>query len=181
MDTYKVKFTSIQGDIFRLLCKKAGERMSQRQIAAILGISPTASATAIRGLEKASLAKAEKALSMNVRLIALNRDNINAIALKKVENLKQLYESGLVWHLSEKFPGAAIILFGSYSRGEDITSSDIDIAIIGAKEKGIELLLFEKELERKISLHFYKSLGSIHKNLRENLINGVILYGIVEL
>lgn len=181
MDTYKVNLTSLQGNIFRLLCKKTGEKLSQRQIAGILGISPTASASAVRELEKASLAKAEKALSMNVRLVFLNRDNINAIMLKRVENLNQIYESGLVRHLSEKFPGAAIILFGSYSRGEDITGSDIDIALIGAKEKDIGLSLFEKALERKISLNFYESLGSIHKNLRENLINGVVLYGFVEL
>lgn len=181
MDRYKVKFTSLQGDAFRLLCMKAGEQMSQRKIAKILKISPTASATAVRELEKAMLAKAEKSKHANVRLVSLNRDSPYAISLKRVENLKQIYESGLAKHLSEKFPGAAIILFGSYSRGEDITSSDIDIAIIGAKEKETEISLFEKALERKISLNFYESLSSVHKNLRENLINGVVLYGFVEL
>ena len=33
MDIYKVKFTSLPGDVFRLLCIKAGETLSQRQIA----------------------------------------------------------------------------------------------------------------------------------------------------
>lgn len=181
MDRYKVKFTSLQGDIFRLLCINTGEQLSQRKIAEILKISPTASATAIRMLEKSGLVKAERSKHANVRLVILNRDNANAIALKRVENLKQIYECGLVNQLSEKLPGAAIILFGSYSRGEDITNSDIDLAIIGAKEKEIELSSFEKILGRKISLQFYESLGSIHKNLRENLINGIVLYGIVEL
>ncbi|MBU2637703.1 MAG: nucleotidyltransferase domain-containing protein [Nanoarchaeota archaeon] len=181
MDTYKVKFTSLIGDAFRLLCIKAGETLSQRQIANMLNISPTAAATAIRQLEKAGLARAEKSRQGNIRLISLNRDSIEAIALKRAENFKQISESGLVWQLPEQFPGAAIVLFGSYSRGEDVTSSDIDIAVIGAKEKGIELSLFETALERKIVLQFYKSLGAIHKNLRENLINGIVLYGIVEL
>ena len=43
-----------------------------------------------------------------------------------------------------EFPGCAIILFGSYSRGEDILGledlgnmSDIDIAVIGNKRKTI--------------------------------------------
>ena len=181
MDIYKVKFTSLPGDVFRLLCIKAGETLSQRQIANMLHISPTAAATAVRRLEKAGLARAEKSRQGNIRLVSLNRDSIEAVALKRIDNLKQIYESRLVWHLSEKFPGSAIILFGSYSRGEDIASSDIDIAIIGAKEKGIELLQFEKALERKISLNFYESLGSVNKNLRENLINGTAIYGLVEI
>ncbi|MFH1065352.1 MAG: nucleotidyltransferase domain-containing protein [Nanoarchaeota archaeon] len=181
MDRYKVNLTSLSGDVFRLLCINAGEELSQRRIAEILKISPTASATAVRMLEKSKFVKVERSKHANVRLVSLNRNDVKTIFLKRAENLRQIYESGLVLHLSEKFPGAAIILFGSYSRGEDIASSDIDIAILSAKEKEVELSLFEKILGRKISLQFYENLGSVHKNLRENLINGIVLYGIVEL
>ena len=48
-----------------------------------------------------------------------------------------------------KVSGSAIILFGSYSRGEDIASSDIDIAIIGAKKKESSFFQFEKRLKER--------------------------------
>ena len=48
-----------------------------------------------------------------------------------------------------------VYLFGSYSKLIFKENSDIDFALIGAKEKNIDITLFEKMLERKISLQFY--------------------------
>ena len=101
--------------------------------------------------------------------------------LKRVDNLKLIYESGLADYLEKEFAGATIILFGSYSRGEDTNRSDIDIAIIGRKNKLIDLKIFESLLEREINLNFYDSFKEIHKNLKENLLNGIILFGGIEL
>lgn len=53
--------------------------------------------------------------------------------------------------------GTTVILFGSYSRGDDTINSDIDIAIIGAKERTIKLTKYEKILERKIVINSYDS------------------------
>jgi len=72
-------------------------------------------------------------------------------------------------------------LFGSYSRGDDLITSDIDIAIIGRKEKNTDLSEYEKKLERKIILNFYPSFSKIHKNLKENILNGDVLVGGIEL
>ena len=83
--------------------------------------------------------------------------------------------------LEKEFAGATIILFGSYSRGEDIINSDIDIAVIGRKDKLIDLTYYEKTLDRKININFYGSFKSIHKHLKENLCNGIILIGGFEL
>ncbi|MBS3096675.1 nucleotidyltransferase domain-containing protein, partial [Candidatus Woesearchaeota archaeon] len=113
--------------------------------------------------------------------LSLNRDNLNAMQSKRVENLKLLYETGLNQFLEGELPGAAIILFGSYSRGDDTTSSDIDVAVIGRKGKTINLEDFEKKLERKININYYKSLNGIHKELRENICNGIVLSGGIEL
>ena len=101
--------------------------------------------------------------------------------IKRAENLKMIYESGLADFLEKELPGSTIILFGSYSRGEDTIRSDIDIAVIGRKEKHINLDDFEKKLERNISINFYASFKEIHKNLKENLFNGIVLFGGVEL
>ena len=173
MDTYKLKFTRLQNGIFRLLCIKAGKSLNQREIARILKVSPTAVAKAVKLLEKESMIKIEKSKTMNLTLIQLNREK--AVALKRIENLKQIYESGFAEFLSEKFPGSTIVLFGSYSLGEDTTASDIDIAIIGSKEKEIDLTNYDKFFERIVFLHFYNDLRKINGNLRENIINGITL------
>lgn len=169
MDTY----TQLQSRIFRLLCVKAGEQLNQRTIAGILNVSPTAVAKALKGLE--TLIKINKSKTMNLKTAELNRDSHRVIELKRVENLKLIYESNLADYLSNKFPGCTIILFGSYSQGEDIKTSDVDIAVIGSKEKELDLTKFEKLIERGIIIHYYKSLNNINKDLRENILRGITL------
>ena len=117
---------------------------------------------------------------MNLNLISLNRNVKKTMQIKRTENLKLIYESGLNKVLDEELPWATIILFGSYSRGDDTISSDIDIAILRRKEKNIHLEVFEKMLERKINLNFYNSLREVHKDLRENICNGIVLSGQLE-
>ena len=121
-------------------------------------------------------------LKKNILLsISLNRENKEVFVLKRLFNIKEIYSSGLVGLLSEKFPGAAVVLFGSYSYGEDTLKSDIDIAIIGSKSKDIILEKFEKLLEREIIINFYDNFKDIHKHLKENLCNGILLKGGIEL
>ena len=155
--------------------------MNQRAIAKALKVSPTAVAKSLGGVEREELISVKKDSSMNLTLIELNRDNSKAVELKRVENLKMLYESRIVEFLEEKFPGSAIILFGSYAFGEDTIRSDIDIAIIGSKEKEVDLENFDKLLEREIRINFYDSFKEIHKNLRSNIYNGIILVGRISL
>ena len=99
----------------------------------------------------------------------------------KTDNLKLVYETGLADFLRVNFAGGTIVLFGSYSLGEDTVTSDIDMAVIGRKSKRVDLEKFEKMLERKININFFPSFNEVHKNLRENLFNGIILLGGVEL
>ena len=180
MDTYKLKFTQLQMEIFRLLCVKAGEQLNQRRVAKFLKVSPTAVAKALPPLEKEGLAKITRSRNMNLTLIELNRDN-QTMLLKRAENLKLIYEVGLSKFLEDNFPGTTIILFGSYSRGEDTIKSDMDITIIGGKEKDIDLSDFEKRLEREISIEYYKSFKDMRKEFKENLCNGIVLAGGVSL
>src|SRR3989344_8397437 len=67
------------------------------------------------------------------------------IRTKRIRNLEKLYDCGIVDYLNESYqkPGA-IILFGSYSRGDDIENSDIDIAIITKDHKEPNMEKFEK-------------------------------------
>lgn len=178
---YKLKHARLQNEIFRFLCIKAGISLNHRRIARPLKVSPTAVAKALKGLVAEGLVKAEKSQTMNLVSVELNRDNPKAIEMKRVENLKMIYESGLAEYLSEKLPGCVIIFFGSYSLGEDTKNSDIDIAVIGSKEKNIDIMRFSSLLERVVFLHFYEDLKGINKNLRSNILRGITLAGVAEI
>jgi len=178
---YKLKLTGLQQEILRLLFVRAGTQLNQRQVANMLEFSPPAVMKALPRLEKESLIKLQQDKETKRWSIELNRDNHKVMQLKRADNLKLMYESGLADFLEKEFAGATIILFGSYSRGEDIINSDIDIAIVGRKEKEIALDKFEKEMGRQININFYDSFKNIHKHLKENLCNGIVLVGGVEL
>src|SRR3989344_5489819 len=112
MDMYKLKWTQLQLEVFALLCQKAGEKLSQREISKMLKVSPTAVANSIKKLKNTGLIKVEKTKTIN--FISFNRDNPRAIELKRVENLKNIYISGLSDFLEEKLAGSTIIVFGSF-------------------------------------------------------------------
>lgn len=187
MDMYKVKWTRLQARIFRFLSVKAGQSLNLRGVARPLKVSPTAVSNALAGLEKEGLIKVKKSKTMNLLSIEFNRDNPKAVEMKRVENLKMIYESELSRFLFDEFPGCTIILFGSYSRGEDTwvetgeNRSDVDIAIIGTKGKKVDLTIFDKMLERTVIINFYGSWKDIHKHLKNNILNGILLSGGIEL
>ena len=181
VDIYKVKFTVLQQEILLFLYVNAGKSFNALGLAKSLEVSQTAIAKALPSLEKEGLIKVEKDKVSGRLAIELNRDNRRVLQIKRVENLRTLYESGLVDFLEKELAGATIVLFGSYSRGEDTVDSDIDIAVVGRREKKINLNEFEKQLGRKIIINFYPSFKEIHKNLRENIFNGIVLVGGVEL
>lgn len=185
---YHIKWTRLQAEVFRLLCIKAGFSVNLRGIARLLKKSPTAVSNALQNLEKEGLIKIKKEGNINLLSIEFNRDNQVAIELKRVENLRMVYESKLAKFLEDSFPGCTIILFGSYSRGDDIWvdesqghKSDIDIAIIGTKGKEIETTKFDKFLERTVIINFYPSFKEIHKHLRDSILNGILLSGSVDI
>lgn len=186
MDMYKVKWTRLQAEILRFFCIKAGQKLNLRQVAKALKISPTAVSNALIALENEGLIKIQRAKPFNLFSIEFNRESSKAIEFKRAENLRLIYESGLYDFLFNSLPGCTIILFGSYSKGEDTwvrdeNRSDIDIAVIGSENKEVDTSEFEKLLERKITINYYESLKSIHKHLKNNILNGILLNGSVDL
>jgi predicted nucleotidyltransferase len=188
MDIYKLKWTKLQHEIFRVMCVKSGQTLNLREIARLLKVSPTAVSKSMAYLKKDKLITVQKSKSINLLSIELNRDNKKVIEMKRIENLKIVYDSGLIDSLYNEFPGSTIFIFGSYSRGEDVSfgiddekSSDIDIAVIGTKGKDIDLKKFNMILERKVSINYYVSFNEIHKHLKNSILSGILISGSVEL
>lgn len=174
------KLTLLQQDILRLLFIRNAEQLNQNRIAILLKVSQPAVKKALPKLEKLNLITKEKDKESKRWSITLNNTK-QTKNLKRVDNLKQIYESGLIEYLEDNFPGSTIILFGSYSRGEDTIYSDIDIAVIENKDKLIKLEIFENILERQININFYKNWKEINTYLKNNILNGIVLAGGVEL
>src|SRR3989344_1278566 len=174
VNIYKQELTILQQEILRLLIIKSGTVLNSYRIAKALGVSAPAVMKSLPRLEKKSLIYVKQDKESKRWAIELNRDNHKVLQLKRVDNLRQIYESGLADFLEKELAGATVILFGSFSRGEDTITSDIDIAVIGRKEKEINLINFDKILERKISINFYPNFKQIHKHLKENIFNGVL-------
>jgi len=98
---------------------------------------------------------------------------------KRNDVLLRLHDSGLVGFVADKFMPDAIVLFGSASRGEDVEDSDMDLLVV-AREKKVELEEFEDKVRRKISLHFEERISKISKELLNNIVNGIVVYGYLE-
>jgi len=118
--------------------------------------------------------------------IKANQQSGNFIKSKIVYNLNFIYQSGLVEFLNEHFGNPkAIILFGSFRKGEDFSTSDIDIAIEGETDeyKTFRLVTlsenFEREIGRKIQIHLFNR-KNIDAHVFNNIANGIVLIGFLE-
>jgi predicted nucleotidyltransferase len=100
------------------------------------------------------------------------RDNPEFIFYKKMSNQLILKSSKLLDSLKEHYP-KSIILFGSYDKGEDIETSDIDL-FINSKKFKIDVKKYEKDLKRRIHVVFKEEAG---KDLMESINQGSILFG----
>lgn len=112
-------------------------------------------------------------------LYKANLDNKLFKKYKTFYNISAILESKIIDFIEEKLMPKSIVLFGSYQRGEDIEKSDIDL-FIECKKEELNITSFEKKLGRKIELHFNDNFNSYSKELKNNIINGVVLSGFLE-
>lgn len=111
----------------------------------------------------------------------LYKANLNSTfkKYKIIYNLNSMFESKLIEFIEKTLTPKSIVLFGSYSRGEDTEDSDIDL-FVECKQEKIELKEFEKKLNRKIEIHFNENFKEYPKELKNNIINGMVLNGFLE-
>jgi predicted nucleotidyltransferase len=105
-----------------------------------------------------------------------NREEKKFCILKMHNLLLRLEETNVLQTIYDIALPDAIVLFGSCVLGEDVEESDIDLFIL-APEKKLHLKKYEKLLKRKISLFFCKDFGKLSEELKNNIVNGIVLRG----
>ncbi|MBU0456588.1 MAG: nucleotidyltransferase domain-containing protein [Nanoarchaeota archaeon] len=115
-----------------------------------------------------------------MKLYSADRTSQNFLLEKKLFNIHSLFSSELVSFFINELSNPTIVVFGSYSRGEDIENSDIDIYVETQSKNKLDLSKFEKKLKRKIQVFRYKNINKVeNKSLANNIINGILLNGFV--
>lgn len=167
--------------ILELFFKNPDKEYSLSEIAKETKVAKANIGKILRNLEKNGLIKIIKL--PNIWRIKANLESWNYIKSKIVYNLNFIYRSGLVEFLNDYYKNPkAIVLFGSFRKGEDITGSDIDIAIesdVNEVRSLRELYEFEKEINRNIQIHLFNK-KNIDINLFNNIVNGIVLNGFLE-
>ena len=85
----------------------------------------------------------------------------------------------LIRNIAEKTRPNCIILFGSGAKGEDTEKSDIDL-FVQAKRQKIKTDKAKNNLNRKINLLFEPKIKNLNKEFINNLSNGIVVYGFLE-
>lgn len=148
-------------------------RISVRQYARLVSVSPPTASVLLNIYEKEGLLTRER--DRNYIMFTANRKSAEFIMMSRIYwqyRLKELTKS------IEKALPDAIVLFGSLSKGETRPESDIDIAIFGAEKTSMK----KAETGREIQAFWFSSLSDAkNKELKNNIINGHVLSGRLEL
>ena len=163
--------------------------LSLTELANNLDISKTTANRIVTMLEKEGFLVKE--VFGKIWRISCNQQHIYNFSRKIAYNLNIIYESALIQAVHDfmqaefKQNPRAIILFGSYRKGDDTEKSDIDIAveILGDQSLLIEeFRIFPKfgyRKDVKINLHIFTP-NKIDLNLFANIANGIVLEGFLE-
>jgi len=147
-----------------------------RELSRKVGVSPPSVKEYLKELEKEELIIKDTHRIHGYPVYYANRNSDYFLFLKKFDNIIRLKESGLLDYVNDTCMPRAIILYGSYSRGEDILGGDIDLFVL-SKEDKLDLDKYEKRLGRNIHIFFSDNFGNHSKELKNNLINGIMLGG----
>ncbi len=170
--------------IMRFLFLYPEESFSLSELAKLTGVAKSNIGKILEEFYTIEMIKIEK-LSKIWRIKANQTDWIYR-KNKIIFNLSVIYESGIVEFLMDYYKNPkAIILFGSFRKGEDLSNSDIDIAIESDEAKDYKIIElrefseFEKTINRKIQLHLFNR-KYINIEIFNNIANGIALWGFLE-
>ncbi|MBI5224534.1 nucleotidyltransferase domain-containing protein [Candidatus Micrarchaeota archaeon] len=164
--------------VMKLFFDSPQEKIHIRKIARLVGLSAPGVIKIVSRLKTEGLLVSERTdLSEDVSA----SKNEKFLNLKRCYNFLNLQESGIVGFLQKHYEEPeAIVLFGSYSRGEDNSRSDVDLAVLTNLSKSLDLKKFEKNVGRKINLYEINA-KECEKEFLNSLANGIILHGFQKL
>ncbi len=90
---------------------------------------------------------------------------------------EKIVATGFLSFIIEELNPSCVILFGSIRKGESDKSSDIDIFVESSVGKDLNLKKFERLLGHRVELFVESDIKKLHKNLFNNIVNGIKLYG----
>ena len=187
-----VIFGGIELEILGLYLSDYAAKFHVREISRILDANHRTISLALKALENKGVMKHEIAGKNKQYFLIL--DNFltkeyirNAESAKKIKLLDKYFViKKLLAELSEDLKGTPMILFGSYSKGEEAKDSDVDILILkDGKEQKIENIIKEFAKRHNIEIQLQKMTGNQFESgirERDNLIveivnNHIILNG----
>lgn len=148
-------------------------RINVREYAKLMRISPPTASKILTIYNNNGLLLKEA--YKNYLLFHANKENKDFIDLSRIYWRYMLKD--LLVLMEKKLINPTIILFGSLSKAEAKSDSDVDLAVFAHKrEFGIGI--FEKKIRRKIQIFWFESLKDVkNKELANNIINGYVLNG----
>lgn len=160
------------------------KEISLNDLSALIKVSKTTANRVVMQLVSEGFLKRE--VLGKIWRIACNQNHIYNYSKKIGYNISMIYESGVLELIHKHVENPrAVILFGSYRKGDDNEQSDIDIAaeVLDNKEVQIvELGIIPRlgyRINIKINLHIF-SRNKIDINLFANIANGIVLEGFLE-
>ncbi|MCK5629076.1 MAG: nucleotidyltransferase domain-containing protein [Nanoarchaeota archaeon] len=164
--------------IFELFIEFPAKDFSARGIARELSISHATVLKYIDNLQKLGLIR-KKEETLYPTFYA-NIEDSKYKLYKRNYIVFKIIESGLIDFIQKKTLPSSIILFGSGAKATFTEKSDIDL-FVEAKDSKLNISKFEKILKRKINLLYESNIHNLSKELRNNIANGVILYGFIRI
>lgn len=164
--------------ILELFMEDSGRDFSVRGIARLLKISHATVLNHLGALKHLDLIR--KKSSQIYPLYYANTESAKLKFYKKSGISFKILESGLIEHLRKETAPASIILFGSCAKGTYTNKSDIDIFVEAPNTK-VDISKFEKKLKRTINILFEAKIGGLSAELRNNILNGIVLDGFIRL
>lgn len=167
----------MRDSIIDLIFKAPEKWIHIRDAARKLGISPNTVRKGIALLKKNGIIQEKR--EGNLVMFRANLSDDRYKLEKRLYNIRKVYDSGIIDFIFDYYNPKAVVLFGSYSRGEDVSTSDVDLGVITSDKRMPDLSVFEKKLSRRIQLSLF-TRNQVSKEFFNNIINGFVLRGFLK-
>ena len=148
------------------------------QVRDILRLTRLGNPTVMRALAKLKAKRLVK--KTKGRIYPYYEANMDIYLFKKLKLAYSLLGlEGLGKEIVIKTRPNCIVLFGSAAKGEDTEKSDIDLFVQSGRQE-FDTSKTKKQLNRKINILFETEIRKLSKELRNNLANGIVVYGFFE-